>query len=188
MNDHRERAQCDPLPLPTACTRPGPVGRARCTVPLGLLALPCRLASQIWQFRRFFFPKITKLVRILLGIKISKKSKRFESIWRVHGGRIGWKLWGIFDKLRDAITSKFSMMTPLDPDVIVKLRTRAFQLYKYEQQRAHTELNILRWKCAPRLSSKLDNGTEAGVRALSSKLDNGTQRVNCEQFSVFLCF
>ena len=69
------------------------------------------------------------------------------------------------------------MVTPLDADVIVKLIKRYFQLYKYEQERAHTELNILRWKCAPRLSSKLDNGTEAGVRALSSKLDNGTQRV-----------
>ena len=74
------------------------------------------------------------------------------------------------------------MATPLDADVIVKLIKRSFQLYKYEQQRAHTELNILRWKCAPRLSSKLDNGTEAGVRALSSKLDNGTQRVKTTEF------
>ena len=49
-----------------------------------------------------------------------------------------------FDKLRDAISQKNIMATPLDADVIVKLIKRSFQLYKYEQERAHTELNILR--------------------------------------------
>jgi hypothetical protein len=39
-----------------------------------------------------FLPNIVKLLRTLLGIKISKEFKRVASKQLVHGGRIGGKL------------------------------------------------------------------------------------------------